>query len=122
MKNKFEIPGNLPSLNEYTKVNRSNKFGGNKLKQQTEDMLMWCICKADLKPCERPIKLKVIWYEKDLKRDADNVIFAKKFILDSLVKCGVLENDSRKFVIGFEDIVLVDRTDPRIEVEIIEME
>lgn len=37
------------------------------------------------------------------RRDLDNVCFAKKFILDSMVKAGKLKDDNRNFVKGFRD-------------------
>ena len=43
-----------------------------------------------------PIALKITWYEKNKRRDVDNITFATKFIQDALVKCGVIENDSQK--------------------------
>lgn len=64
--------------------------------------------------------VKFRWYEANKKRDLDNVAFAKKFIFDALVDCGVLKNDSRKYVVGFSDDFYIDKVNPRIEVEIVE--
>lgn len=36
MRWRFEVPGKLPSLNEYTSANRSNRFMGAKVKKQAE--------------------------------------------------------------------------------------
>lgn len=33
-----------------------------------------------------------------MRRDADNIQSAQKFILDAMVKCGVIKNDSRKYI------------------------
>ena len=60
------------------------------------------------------------WHERTKKRDADNIASAKKFILDALVKCGVLEDDSRKYVKGFYDQVIDDKEDFVI-VELVEI-
>ena len=60
------------------------------------------------------------WYEKDRRRDLDNIYSGKKFILDALVKCGVLQNDTQKWVIGLVDRIHTDKRNPRIEVTIIE--
>ena len=43
------------------------------------------------------------WIEENKRRDYDNIAFAKKFILDALVKSGKLEDDNRKCVTGFTD-------------------
>ena len=60
------------------------------------------------------------WHERTKKRDADNIASAKKFILDALVKNGVLVDDSRKYVKGFYDVV-VDDTEDFVKVELVEV-
>ena len=52
---------------------------------------------------EKPIKITFTWIEANKKRDLDNVAFAKKFILDAMVKYKKLKDDNRKFVTGFTD-------------------
>lgn len=98
---KIEIPLKLPSLNQYINECRKNKFAGAKMKKNVEDDIGWYINK--LPKYEKPIKIKFHWVEENKKRDLDNVCFAKKFILDSMVKCGKLKDDNRRFVIGFVD-------------------
>lgn len=51
----------------------------------------------------RPVTIHFHWVEPNRKRDLDNVAFAKKFILDAMVKKRVLENDNSKHVTGFTD-------------------
>lgn len=51
----------------------------------------------------------------------DNIAFAKKFILDALVKKGVLKDDGWKWVKGFTDEFFVDKKNPRVEVEMEEV-
>ena len=60
------------------------------------------------------------WHERTKKRDADNIASAKKFILDALVKMRVLQDDSRKCVKGFYDVIVDDKEDFVI-VELIEL-
>ena len=52
---------------------------------------------------DNPIKIHFHWIEGNKKRDLDNVCFAKKFILDSMVKHGKLKDDNRKYVYAFTD-------------------
>ena len=99
--NKVEIPFRLPSLNQYTNECRKNKYAGAKMKKELEEDISWYI--KTLPQYERPIKIHFHWIEENKKRDLDNVCFAKKFILDSLVKAGKLKNDNRNFVLGFID-------------------
>lgn len=100
MTSKFIIYGRLDGLNEYTKSNRSNKYKGNKTKQDNEYLVSLYIRQAKLKRVfVYPLTLKITWYEKNKRRDVDNITFATKVIHD----------------------VKVDKNNPRIEVEIIEM-
>lgn len=98
---KLEIPMKLPSLNEYINDCRKNKYVGAETKIKIERDLSFFINK--LPKYERPIKIHFIWIEGNKKRDLDNICFAKKFILDTMVKCGKLKDDNRKCVIGFTD-------------------
>lgn len=71
------------------------------MKKNVEKDIGWYI---NLLPeYENPIKIHFIWVEENKRRDLDNVCFAKKFILDSMVKTGKLKDDNRNFVKGFRD-------------------
>lgn len=113
------IPDRLPSLNEYTRACRSNKYTGAKMKKEAEEIIGWNI-KLRLKDIhfDAPVRLKFRWFEPNRRRDLDNVAFAKKFILDALVKNGVLPDDGPKYVIGFTDEFFIDKDHPRVEVDI----
>lgn len=117
---KFVIQGRLPSLNEYTRMCRSNKYIGARFKKTTEDDIIWAIREAKLSKVDKyPIQLKITWYEPNLKRDVDNITFAIKFIQDALVKENILVDDSQKYINKVEHEVMVDKNNPRIEVEIL---
>ena len=95
------IPFRLPSLNQYINECRKNKFAGAKMKKDVEKDIGWYI---NLLPnYKNPIKIHFHWIEENKKRDLDNVCFAKKFILDSMVKAGKLKDDNRNYVKGFND-------------------
>lgn len=71
------------------------------MKKSVEKDIGWYI---NLLPkYEKPVKIHFIWVEENKRRDLDNVCFAKKFILDSMVKAGKLKDDNRNFVKGFRD-------------------
>ena len=98
---KYEINMKLPSLNDYTKWCRGNKFLANIKKAQIEQEIGLFLMK--MPKWTNPIKIHFHWIEGNKKRDLDNIAFAKKFILDSMVKCGKLKDDNRKCVTAFTD-------------------
>lgn len=114
---KFTIHGRLDGLNEYTKVSRGNKYASNAMKHRNEKIILEGIREAKLKAIDKyPVKLNITWYEPNLRRDVDNITMAVKFILDALVKDGVLIDDSQKYVKEINHEVKVDKDFPRIEV------
>lgn len=129
--NRFVIYGKLPGLNDYTKANRTvRKFKNGKIfslgsvmkKKNQENInkyILFALSKGELEKVDRyPIGLTIKWYEQNNLRDIDNITFSTKFILDSMVCMGIIENDSRKYVDSIEHVVYTDKNNPRIEVEI----
>ena len=102
-----EIPMRLPSLNEYIRACRTNKYTGARMKNQVESELMWYIQR--LPKFENPIVIDFLWIEQNKKRDLDNVAFGKKFILDAMVKLGKLKDDNRRCVTAFRDSFAYDK-------------
>lgn len=102
-----EIPMKLPSLNEYINACRTNRYKGAEIKKRLErDIGAWI---SWIPRFENPIKIHFHWVEENKRRDLDNVAFAKKFILDSMVKQGKLKDDNRKCVTGFIDTFGYDK-------------
>ncbi len=114
----------MPSLNDYTAACRANRYVGAKFKQEVEEVIGWSIRQAlTSKSLHKPNKAVMVrfeWHERTKKRDADNIASAKKFILDALVKMEVLKDDSRKFVKGFYDVIVDDKSD-FVKVELVEI-
>lgn len=98
---KLEIPYKLPSLNQYINECRKNRYAGANMKAKIEKDIAWYI--NTLPQYKNPVKIHFHWLEGNKKRDLDNVCFAKKFILDCMVKCGKLKDDNRNCVTGFTD-------------------
>ena len=105
--NAFTIQGTLPGLNEYVNACRAAACKGARMKKDADELIGWyirmAIQRGNLKPPSRAVIVHFTWYEKKGRRDVDNVAFAKKFILDALVKNKILTDDRRKFVKGFTD-------------------
>ena len=114
----FSVFGTLPGLNEYTEATRRNRMCGAALKRSAELDVMAYIRVARVQPFAGPVFLSFAWHERDRRRDVDNIAFAKKFILDALVKTGVLSDDGRKTVVGFSDEFHVDKANPRVVITI----
>ena len=117
------IPGRLPGLNEYTAACRTHPQAGAKMKKEAEEkVLVYIMQQLQGMKIVKPVKIEFIWVEKDMRRDPDNISgFGRKVILDALVRTGILQDDSRKYVISFEDSFSVDKANPRIEVKIEEV-
>lgn len=118
----FTIPFRLPGLNEYTKLNRGNRYGANKKKQELEQKIGW-IAMSQLGGVEitEKVKIEYLWVEENRRRDLDNISFAKKFIQDALVKVGILRNDGWNEIAFSIDRFEVDKGNPRVEVKITEV-
>lgn len=115
------IKGALPGRNESEKAARTHWTVGAKLKKEYTELVMW-ECKAQkIKPVQEKARVEVTFYEKDMRRDSDNVFGGLKYILDGIVNAGILKNDTRKLVDLYINPVQLDRQNPRIEIKIKEL-
>ncbi len=96
-----EIDIKFLSFNGYVNMCRRNRYQSAKYKKDIEDEIGLYI--ADLPRFENPVEIHFHWIEQNKRRDLDNICFAKKFILDALVKFGKLRDDNRKCVTAFTD-------------------
>lgn len=97
---KVTIYEKLPSLNDYILKCRGNKYGAAQYKRKIEKKILSYFT---FKPIEKPVRITFTWQEENRRRDLDNVAFAKKFILDAMVRGGYLKDDNRRWVTGFSD-------------------
>lgn len=119
---KFTISGRLPGMNEYTASQRGNRYGGANMKHTSQKAVEADIRRFKLKPIHCPVRIVYAFYERDRRRDLDNISgFAHKVIQDALVSTGVLKGDGWKYITGYTDVFAVDKKNPRIEVELIEV-
>lgn len=117
---KLTIPFLLPNLNDYIKAERTNKFKAAALKRETENAIIIFI-KDQLSTIsiKEPVTMHYTWFERNRRRDKDNVAFAKKFVQDALVGANVLQNDGWDNITGFTDNFFIDAKNPRVEVLIL---
>lgn len=121
---KLVIPGPLPGLNDYIAAERSHRQKAANLKRNTQRVVEMCAKKQlrGFRP-KGPVRMAYTWYERDRRRDKDNISsFGRKVIQDGLVKSGVLQNDGWANIDGFSDRFKVDKKNPRVEIEIEEIE
>ena len=115
MMQSFEVPGKLPSLNEYTRSCRTNPYAGAKAKKEAQERVAWAIKAAHLVPMAAPVRVSFQWVEPDMRRDKDNISSAKKYILDALVASGIIGNDNWKWIAGnLPDAYKVNKAEPRV--------
>ena len=117
------IKGRLPGLNELIDAARGNKFAAAKEKKELTAYVA-AVAASQRVPCYHgPVEITFVWYEKDARRDIDNVAAAgAKVILDGLVRARVLPDDKRKYVSSINHLFpSPDPENPRIEVHIVEV-
>lgn len=113
---KIEIPMKLPSCNEYINECRRNKYAGAKMKKEVDKIIGYYLIK--LPRFEKPVKIHFHWVEGNKRRDLDGICFAKKFILDAMVKMNKLKDDNRKYVTAFTDTFeYADKSKVILEIE-----
>lgn len=119
-KGEFVIPNTLPGLNELIAATNHNKYEGNKLKGETEELICACIKAGlgDFEPFDNVVQVHIRFVEKNRCRDYDNIMAGQKFIMDALIKAGVIYNDSQAFVMPNTFEFGVDKEYPRVEVKI----
>lgn len=111
----------MPGLNEYVAAERSNRYKAAKMKRDCQNAVIHEI-RHQLRGVKLidPVILAYKFYEPNRRRDHDNVAgFAHKVIQDAMVESGLLVNDGWEYVAGFCDWFVLDKKNPRIEVEIL---
>lgn len=116
------LPLRLETLNDYIDQCRRHPIQGAKQKKADEQAVTTFI-RQQLRGVkfEKPVTLVYTFYERDRRRDKDNVAsYARKVIQDALARSGVINGDGWKGVAGTVERFEVDKNNPRIEIEITE--
>lgn len=116
----FVIRGRFPSFNDWQRICKNPRHRS-AMKRKHDDMVADAATEQGIVPMEGPVRYSCIWYEANMRRDLDNVAFAKKFIQDGLVQAGIIPDDSPRHVVGFSDDFALDRDDPRVEITLEEI-
>ena len=108
----FEIPGTLPTLNQYVDRERANRFAAAEMKRKTQERIVTAI--GPVAPhFDGKVTVLFEWIRPDARSDKDNVAFAKKFILDALQQTGVIARDSWKLCTPLDVRFAVNKSEPR---------
>lgn len=98
----------FPGLNEHIKELNRNRYKGAGMKKTETDWVMYTAKRLKIPPIlHYPVQCRFTWYIRNKKKDLDNIIFAKKYILDGLVKAGVLKGDGQKYINFISDVKFV---------------
>ena len=104
-------------LNEYIKIERTHRIMAANAKKAETEMAAWFV--QGVKPIKKyPVKIAFKWFCPNKRKDPDNISFGRKAILDGLVMGGVLSGDGWKQIAGFSDEFFVDKSNPRVEIEL----
>jgi len=110
------IPGRLPSLNAYISACNRAWFIGASFKKKQINLIGLYIISCKIPEFKNPIKAEFSWYEKDMRRDRDNIRSAEKYVMDALVQTRRLQNDTQKWVRDSLHHIAIDPINPRVEV------
>jgi Holliday junction resolvase RusA-like endonuclease len=114
------IEGRLPSRNEADNSARAHWSRGAKYKRNYTEDIHWLIIAKRIKPIQGKADICVSFFERDYKRDDDNVLGGGlKYIMDALVNARIIHDDGPKYVNLLPKPVQRDKLHPRIEIEII---
>lgn len=107
----------LPSLNFILDKAKTHWAKYYDMQQSLINVIVAFIRGKNLKPITSyPVSISFKWIMTNQRKDPDNIASTKKYILDALVKAGILENDGWKQISGFTDEFEIDKEHPRVEV------
>jgi len=116
------IEGIMPDLNTLINAMKGHYQAYAKEKRRWTERTAW-LCRAEaIAPVQQPVVVEFDWYSKNRRRDPDNLRIGSKFVLDGLVKAGVLPDDSQRWIVGFQDRFHVDKDLPRVVVRLVPQE
>ena len=86
-------------------------------KSRVSSDVAWMARQAKLQPIPYPVRVTVTWWAPNARRrDPDCLGPWCKAALDALVSCGVLVDDSHRYVLAVTQEIRLDRDNPRITI------
>ena len=115
------IPKTFSSLNQYIDAlgKRKGRWNaGAAMKAKDQKTIRQYLPNVRL---HKPVRIDYTFYERDRRRDHDNVSgYFHKIFQDALVEKGILPDDGWNWITGFSDSFYVDKAAPRIQINITE--
>jgi len=111
------------TLNQYINKERGNRYAAAKIKKTETEFVHYSAISQnkERKTIDYPVIVKFTWNEKNKRTDPDNIDFAKKFILDGLVKANVIIDDTAKYIYGFTNHFTYGNKERSVKVELVEV-
>ncbi len=114
------INGEFPTLNEVIEASKSHHMVyANQKKDYTALALMQL---SNVPRIDNKADWIFTWYRKNRRNDPDNIQVGTKYILDAFVKKGIIENDGWNQINSIKHKFAVDKDNPRVEIQIKEVE
>ena len=117
---KITIPDITVSLNLLLNLSKTHWSAYHRTQKSIVSGLTLYLKSRNIKSVtEYPVKITVRYFVSSRRIDPDNLCSIRKLWMDSLVKSGILKGDSWQFISPpFVDYWEVDKTNPRIEIEV----
>jgi Holliday junction resolvase RusA-like endonuclease len=111
------ISGEFMQLNDYIRTERGNRFAAADIKE-SETARAESACDGVPTLSAYPVDITFHWYREDRRTDPDNIAFASKFILDGMVKAGVLKDDGMHEIRSITHLFTVNKACPGVEITV----
>ena len=118
---KIIIPGDVTiSMNLILDCAKTHWSKYHAMQQNLINVIYYYLKAQKVKPVtEYPVRIEIDYYCANKRRDPDNLSASKKFLIDSMVKAGILRADGWEETCGgFVDNFYIDKINPRIEIVI----
>lgn len=109
----FHVHESLPTMNEIilasSTILKGNRRIGSKyslMKKKYDKLICEAIKMAGIVPVGA-FTAEFLWFEKNRRKDPDNIAVAVKFIFDALQKSGIIEGDGWKYNKGWSNTFIV---------------
>lgn len=113
------IPGEFMTLNDHENAARTHWAKGAKSKKADTERVQYDESVMAAQPVTvYPVRVVFTWCRVDARSDLDNIAFAKKSILDGLVRAKVLKGDGYKFIQEIQDFYVIDKLAPGVDIRI----